>query len=92
MASDICISGPSLNVAAACPAPSTSNGVGAVPASDNYNNYGGQERLAITNTADITAMTITITVAQTAGVSFNSQANSFPGWIRASRVRVPLGE
>jgi hypothetical protein len=27
-------------------------------------------------------MTITIRVAQTAGVTFNSQANSFPGFIR----------
>jgi len=79
MASDICISGPSLNVAGACPAPTTSNGVTAVASSDNYNSYGGQVRLSLSNTATITAMTITIRVAQTRGVTFNSQANSFPG-------------
>jgi hypothetical protein len=78
-ATDICISGPSLNVAGACPAPATSNGVTAVASSDNYNNYGGQLRLAFANTASISAMTVTIRVAQTRGVSFNSQANSFPG-------------
>jgi len=76
---DICISGPSLNVAAPCPAANPSNGVAIVPSSDNYNNYGGQERLSFTNTSVVTAMTITIRVAQTPGVSFNSQANSFPG-------------
>jgi hypothetical protein len=79
VATDICISGPSLNVAAPCPVTNPSNGVVVVPSSDNYNNYGGQERLSLTDTASITAMTITIRVAQTAGVAFNSQANSFPG-------------
>jgi hypothetical protein len=79
VATDICISGASLNVAAPCPVPSASNGVAVVPSSDNYNYYGGQERLALTNTAAITAMTITIRVAQTGGIAFNSQANSFPG-------------
>jgi len=90
-ASDICISGPTLAVAAPCPTatPTTtttttrpvnpSNGLTATPASDNYNNYGGQERLTLTNTYAITAMTVTINVAQTAGVNFNSQSNSFPG-------------
>jgi len=79
VASDICISGPSLNIAGACPGPSQSNGVTAVASSDNYNNYGGQARLSLTTTAAITAMTVTIKVAQTRGVTFNSQANSFPG-------------
>ncbi|HEX7443194.1 MAG TPA: hypothetical protein VF320_04875, partial [Acidimicrobiales bacterium] len=79
VASDICISGPTLNVAAPCPAPNPSNGVGAVPSSDNYNNYGGQERLSVTSSKVITAMTITIKVARTTGVAFNGQANSFPG-------------
>ncbi len=79
VATDICISGASLNVAAPCPVPNSSNGVVVVPSSDNYNYYGGQERLALTDTVAITAMTITIRVAQTGGISFNSQANSFPG-------------
>jgi hypothetical protein len=88
-AGDICISGPSLGVASPCPtgsptttttaAPPQSNGVTVTPSSDNYNNYGAQERLAIANTSSITAMSITINVALTAGVTFNSQANSFPG-------------
>jgi len=76
---DICISGPTLNVSAACPLPVVSNGVTVVPSSDSYNNYGGQERLAFTNPASISAMTITIRVAKTTGVSFAAQANSFPG-------------
>ena len=79
VASDICVSGPTLDVAAACPAPNPSNGVGVVPSSDNYNNYGGQERLSVTTSKAITAMTITIKVAQTPGVTVNGQANSFPG-------------
>ena len=81
VASDICISGPALNVAAACPAPSTSNGVGAVASSDNYNNYGGQERLAVTNTGVITAMTITIKVAQTPACRSTASRTAFPGGI-----------
>jgi hypothetical protein len=56
-----------------------SNGVTAAPAADNYNNYGGQERLALNNTSSITAMTATITVAQTLGITYASQANSYPG-------------
>lgn len=92
---DICISGPTLSVASPCPtgSPTTTtttatttttstppgNGVTAVPASDNYNNYGGQERLALSDRFSITAMTITINVVQTTGVTFNSQSNSFPG-------------
>ncbi len=92
-ATDVCISGPSLVVARPCPTgtPTTtttttttppinpSNGATATPASDNYNNYGGQERVTVANTYPITALTITINVAQTAGVTFNSQANGFPG-------------
>ena len=76
---DICISGPTLNLAAPCPVPNPSNGVVVVPSSDNYNNYGGQERLSITSSKAITAMTVTIKVAQTPGITINGQANSFPG-------------
>jgi len=56
-----------------------SNGVTATTASSNYNYYGGQELLNFTNSSLITAMTITIDVAQTTGVTYNSQFNSFPG-------------
>lgn len=75
--SDICITGPTLDVAAPCPL--SGNGVTVTPSSTNFNNYGGQERLTLTNTASITSLTITITVARTAGVSYNSQGNSYPG-------------
>ena len=56
-----------------------SNGVTVSPTSASYGNYGGQEQLSIANPAAITSMTITITVAQTAGVTFNQQFDSFPG-------------
>jgi hypothetical protein len=56
-----------------------SNGVTASASSDNYNDYGGQERVALTNPSSITALTITISVAETTGVTHNSQSNSFPG-------------
>ncbi len=90
-ATDVCVTGLTLNVGSPCgtgPGPTTttttttvpkSNGVTVVPAGDNYNNYGGQERLSITNTSSITAMSVVITVAHTTGVSFSSQASSFPG-------------
>jgi hypothetical protein len=77
--SDICISGPTLAVAAACPTATPSNGVTVVATSQNYNNYGGQEQLTFTNSAAITALSITIKLAQTTGVTYNSQSNSFPG-------------
>jgi hypothetical protein len=79
VASDICISGPTLNIAAPCPLVNPSNGVTATPISSNYNNHGGQESLSLTNTAAITSMTIVIQVAQTPGITFNSQGNSYPG-------------
>jgi hypothetical protein len=78
-ATDICITGPTLNVAAPCPTVNPSNGVTVTPTSSNYNNYGGQETLSLTNTSAITAMTIVIRVALTSGITFNSQANSYPG-------------
>ncbi len=60
-------------------AASRSNGVTAVPTSANYSYYGGQEVITVHNTSAITAMTITIKVAQTTGVTYNSDYNSFPG-------------
>jgi prepilin-type N-terminal cleavage/methylation domain-containing protein len=56
-----------------------SNGVTAAPSNSNYSYYGGQERLDFTNSSSITAMSITIDVAQTTGVTYDSQFNSFPG-------------
>jgi hypothetical protein len=56
-----------------------SNGITASPSNSNYNYYGGQEVLALTNPSSITAMTITINVAQTTGVTYASAFNSFPG-------------
>jgi signal peptidase I len=75
-ATDICISGPTLNVAAPCA--SASNGVTATPSSTNYLNYGGQEVLTLSNSHAITALTITIHVAQTTGVTYGSEYNSLP--------------
>ena len=78
-ATDICISGPTLNVAAPCP---VGNGVSVVPATESFaNNSGGQDDLVLTNKSSITAMTIVIKVAQTAGVSFSSYSNSYPGGV-----------
>ena len=45
----------------------------------NNNNTGGQEDLILTNKTSITAMTIVIKVAQTAGVTFSRYSNSYPG-------------
>ena len=59
-------------------AASVSNGVTVTPSSSNYNFYGGQEVLTIANTAAITAMTITINVAPTSGLSNCQQFNSYP--------------
>jgi hypothetical protein len=74
---DICISGPTLNIAAACPA--ASNGVTATPSESGSGSYSGQEMLLVDNPSSITAMTITIVVKQTTGVTFDSQSNGFPG-------------
>ena len=45
-----------------------SNGVTAVPSTQTYNGYGGQDILTVSNTRAITSMTITIVVAATTGV------------------------
>jgi hypothetical protein len=50
-----------------------------VEQNDNYNNYGGQERLVFTNTSAITSLSITVHVVQTTGITYNSESNSFPG-------------
>ncbi len=55
------------------------NGVTVTPSSLNYSNYGGQEQLALTNKSAITSLTITVTVVETKGVTYNSESNSFPG-------------
>jgi signal peptidase I len=74
--SDICITGPSLNIAGACTSPP--NGVTATATTSNVTNNGGQEHLAIANTSSITAMTITISIAQTPpGVTYSSETNAF---------------
>jgi signal peptidase len=73
---DICVTGPTLGTAQKCP---VANGVTATPSSDNYNNYGGQERLTITNVSSITAMSIKIYVAQTTGVAYSSESSGYAG-------------
>lgn len=99
-ASDICVSGPSLNVATPCPTSTTSsttttlpvsNGVAVSSQEDNYVNYGGQERLIISNVNAITALRITITVAQTQGITYASQSNGFPGGVMNVSWSNPVG-
>jgi prepilin-type N-terminal cleavage/methylation domain-containing protein len=58
-----------------------SSGVTATPTTNTYGGYGGQDILAVSNTKSITALTITIKVAQTTGVTPNGGYNSFPGGI-----------
>ena len=58
-----------------------SNGVTATPTTNTYGGYGGQDILSLSNTKAITALTITIKVAQTTGVTPNGGYNSFPGGI-----------
>jgi hypothetical protein len=77
-ATDICVTGPTLGTAQKCP---VANGVTATPSSDNYNNYGGQERLTITNVSSITAMTIKIYVLQTTGVAYSSESSGYAGGV-----------
>ncbi len=45
----------------------------------SVNNGNGTETLTFTNSYAITNMSITITVAQTSGVTYVTQFNSFPG-------------
>jgi prepilin-type N-terminal cleavage/methylation domain-containing protein len=59
----------------------TTNGVTATPTTNTYGGYGGQDILAVSSTKAITALTITIKVAQTTGVTPNGGYNSFPGGI-----------
>jgi prepilin-type N-terminal cleavage/methylation domain-containing protein len=60
-----------------------SNGVTAVATPTIYGssavNYGGQNQLALNNPSAITALTITINVAQTPTVTYNSEFNNFWG-------------
>ena len=58
-----------------------SNGVTATPSTNTYGGYGGQDIITLSNTKAITALTITINVAQTTGVTPNGGYNSFPGGI-----------
>jgi general secretion pathway protein G len=56
-----------------------SNGVTAVPSTQTYNGYGGQDILTVSNSKSITSMTITIVVAPTTGVGPGTGYTSFPG-------------
>ena len=78
---------PSTTTTTAAPATTTtttapvSNGVTATPSTNTYGGYGGQDIITVSNTKAITALTITIDVAQTTGVTPNGGYNSFPGGI-----------
>jgi len=56
-----------------------SNGVSVVATSNNSNAYSGTETLTFTNTHPITALSVTISVARTTGLSEANLWNSFPG-------------
>lgn len=54
-----------------------SNGVTVTPSSSTDSNDGGQETLSVANSSSISALTVTINVVKTMGVTHDSQANSF---------------
>jgi hypothetical protein len=56
------------------------NGVIATASNSNYSYCGGQERVSVANSSSITAITVTVNVAQRTGVTYNRAFNSFPGW------------
>jgi hypothetical protein len=57
-----------------------SNGVTVTPSSANSNTYSGDDQLNFTNTSPMTALSITIKVAQTTGTTLAGQwADRFPG-------------
>ncbi len=58
-----------------------SNGVTATPTANTYGGYGGQDIVTLNNTKAITALTVTINVARTTGVTTNGGFNSLPGGI-----------
>ncbi len=62
------------------PAP-VANGVTATPTTNTYGGYGGQDILTLSNTKSITALTVTINVARTTGVTTNGGYNSLPGGV-----------
>jgi general secretion pathway protein G len=57
------------------------NGVTATPTTNTYGGYGGQDIVTLSNTKAITALTVTINVARTTGVTTNGGYNSLPGGV-----------
>ena len=53
------------------------NGVSAAPSSCGDKKYFGQNQLTVINAENITAMTLTIKVAQTTGVAYSNQYTTF---------------
>jgi hypothetical protein len=45
----------------------------------NWLPYGAQEQLSLANVSSITALSITVTVPQTGGLSYSQEGNSWPG-------------
>ncbi len=58
-----------------------SNGVTVNPTSSNSNGYSGQDIVNLNNISSITTLTVTINVAVTSGLQYNSQFNSLPGGV-----------
>jgi hypothetical protein len=62
------------------------NGVTVTPLGTASNSYSGTDQLTFTNSSSITALTVTIRVAQTTGVSYANAWNSFPGNLTQSET------
>jgi prepilin-type N-terminal cleavage/methylation domain-containing protein len=56
-----------------------SNGVTATPSTSGDHRWDGEHRIALTNTSTITAMTVTIVVDRTVGLSYDGMSTDFPG-------------
>jgi prepilin-type N-terminal cleavage/methylation domain-containing protein len=60
------------------PAKTSIDGVYATPLTQHYNRGGGADTLVITNLSKVSALKITIEVAQSAGVRYRSMLDSYP--------------
>ena len=54
-----------------------------------YGPWYGEEDVAVSSTAPLTALTVTVTVQKTAGVSYNGQYNTVGGQIASSHTDAP---
>lgn len=74
--SDVCVTGAQLQNSGPCPP--LSNGVTVTASSTSTGPKKKTEQLTIANTSLVTALTVTVKVAVTAGLRYSGQSNSFP--------------